>query len=52
MEVDAELIVFKGMAYSAEQPGMAAAIMKQNLKWFSHYLLGESMNCVACLPPK
>jgi dipeptidyl aminopeptidase/acylaminoacyl peptidase len=42
MEVDTELIIFKGMAYSSDQPGMNAAVMKQNLIWFSHYLLGES----------
>lgn len=44
MEVDTELILFKGMAYSSDQPGMNVAIMKQNLIWFSHYILGESMN--------
>lgn len=43
MEVDTELIIFKEMAYSSDQPGMNAAIMKQNLMWFSHYILGESM---------
>ncbi|RWS40166.1 S9 family peptidase [Bacillus mycoides] len=43
MEVDTELIIFKGMAYSPNQPGMNVAIMKQNLMWFSHYILGESM---------
>lgn len=43
MEVDTELIIFKGMAYSSDQPGMNVAIMKQNLIWFSHYILGESM---------
>ena len=43
MEVDTELIIFKGMAYSSDQPGMHVAIMKQNLMWFSHYILGESM---------
>ncbi|MBY0121657.1 S9 family peptidase [Bacillus sp. S/N-304-OC-R1] len=43
MEVDTELIIFKGMAYSSDQPGMNVAIMKQNLMWFSHYILGESM---------
>ncbi|PEB78189.1 peptidase S9 [Bacillus cereus] len=43
MEVDTELIIFKGMAYSPDQPGMNVAIMKQNLMWFSHYILGESM---------
>ncbi|WP_219375203.1 S9 family peptidase [Bacillus mycoides] len=43
MEVDTELIIFKGMAYSPDQPGINVAIMKQNLMWFSHYILGESM---------
>lgn len=43
MEVDTELIIFKGMAYSSDQPGVNVAIMKQNLMWFSHYILGESM---------
>ncbi|KKZ91244.1 S9 family peptidase [Bacillus wiedmannii] len=42
MEVDTELIIFKGMAYSPNQPGMNVAIMKQNLMWFSHYILGDS----------
>lgn len=44
IEVDTDLIIFKGMAYSSEQPGMTVAIMKQNLMWFSHYLPGESMD--------
>ncbi|AJG91841.1 dienelactone hydrolase family protein [Bacillus cereus] len=43
MEVDAELIIFKGMAYSSNQPGMNVAIMNQNFMWFSHYILGGSM---------
>ncbi|UPW81401.1 S9 family peptidase [Lysinibacillus sp. Ag94] len=43
MEVATELIIFKGMAYSSDQPGINVAIMKQNLMWFSHYILGESM---------
>ncbi|TBX72463.1 S9 family peptidase [Bacillus mycoides] len=43
MEVYTELIIFKGMAYSSDQPGIHVAIMKQNLMWFSHYILGESM---------
>lgn len=43
MEVDTELIIFKGMAYSSGQPGINRAIMKQNFMWFSHYILGESM---------
>ncbi|SHH91206.1 S9 family peptidase [Virgibacillus chiguensis] len=42
MEVDTELVIFKGMAYSSDQPEMNVAIMKQNLMWFSHYILGES----------
>ena len=43
MEVDTELIIFKEMAYSSDKPGVHVAIMKQNLMWFSHYILGESM---------
>jgi len=43
MGVDTEFIIFKGMAYSSDQPGINVAIMKQNLMWFSHYILGESM---------
>nr|WP_230504255.1 S9 family peptidase [Sutcliffiella rhizosphaerae] len=43
MEVDTELIIFKGMAYGADQPEVKVAIMKQNLMWFSHYILGENM---------
>jgi len=43
MKVDTELIIFKGMAYSSDQPGINMAIMKQNLMWFSHYIFGESM---------
>lgn len=31
------------MAFSSDQPGVNVAIMKQNLMWFSHYILGESM---------
>ncbi|MFD1019536.1 S9 family peptidase [Thalassobacillus hwangdonensis] len=43
MEVETELVIFKGMAYSSAHPGVNVAIMKQNLMWFSHYILGESM---------
>ncbi|MGM0846469.1 MAG: S9 family peptidase [Bacillota bacterium] len=43
MDVDTELVVFKDMAYSSDKPGMHVAIMKQNLMWFSHYILGESL---------
>lgn len=42
-EVATELVIFKGMAYSPDQPGINVAIMKQNIMWFSHYILGESM---------
>ncbi|QTD41813.1 S9 family peptidase [Sporosarcina sp. Te-1] len=49
MKVDTELIIFKGMAYSPDQPGMKVAIMKQNLMWFSHYILGESMKDLSVL---
>ena len=37
------IYLFDEMAYSPDQPGMNVAIMKQNLTWFSHYILGESM---------
>ncbi|NQD66129.1 S9 family peptidase [Bacillus haikouensis] len=43
MGVETELVIFKGMAYSSDQPGMNVAVMKQNLMWFSHYILGESL---------
>jgi hypothetical protein len=42
MKVESEFIIFKGMAYRSDQPGMNAGIMKQNLMWFSHYILGEN----------
>lgn len=42
MKMDTELISFKGMAYRPNQPGMTAAIMKKNLMWLSHYILGDS----------
>ncbi|TVX93290.1 alpha/beta hydrolase family protein [Paenibacillus agilis] len=43
MEVDTELIIFKEMGHSSDQPEVSVALMKQNLMWFSHYILGESM---------
>jgi dipeptidyl aminopeptidase/acylaminoacyl peptidase len=43
MGVETELVIFKGMAYSSEQPGMNVAVMEQNLRWFSRYVLGEGM---------
>ncbi|SHH71409.1 Dipeptidyl aminopeptidase/acylaminoacyl peptidase [Clostridium collagenovorans DSM 3089] len=42
MNIDSELVVFK-MGYSPENPNVTKAIMKQNLMWFSHYILGESL---------
>jgi len=42
MEVDTELVIFKGMAYRSDHPGIHMAIMKQNSMWFSHYILGGS----------
>lgn len=44
MGVDTELVLFDGMGYSSDKPGIHHAIMKQNLMWFSHYILGESMD--------
>jgi dipeptidyl aminopeptidase/acylaminoacyl peptidase len=41
MGVETELVVFKGMAYSSEQPGMNMAVMEQNLAWFLKYVIGE-----------
>ncbi|MDK2953717.1 MAG: hypothetical protein PWQ27_1100 [Kosmotoga sp.] len=43
MGVPVELVIFKGMGHGIHKPGIARAIMKQNLIWFSHYLLGEPM---------
>ncbi|WP_175987237.1 S9 family peptidase [Bacillus sp. Marseille-Q1617] len=43
MGVETDLVVIKGMAYSSEQPGVNAAVMEQNLGWFSKHVLGESM---------
>jgi dipeptidyl aminopeptidase/acylaminoacyl peptidase len=41
MGVETELVVFKGMAYSSEQPGVNMAVMEQNLGWFLERVLGE-----------
>ncbi|WP_099303362.1 S9 family peptidase [Bacillus sp. Marseille-P3800] len=40
--VDTELYLFKGMAYEANEPGLAVMIMEQNLRWFSQYLLDDN----------
>lgn len=42
--VPVELVIFKGMSHGFSKPGQSRAIMKQNLLWFSHYLLGESLD--------
>ncbi|WEG12588.1 S9 family peptidase [Pullulanibacillus sp. KACC 23026] len=39
--VETELVIFKGMKHGATKPGINRAILKQNLDWFSHYILGE-----------
>jgi dipeptidyl aminopeptidase/acylaminoacyl peptidase len=44
MGVATELVVFKGMQHGPEKPGLCRAIMTQNLHWFSHHILGESMD--------
>ena len=41
MGVETEFVVFKGMAYSSEQPGVNMAVMEQNLGWFLERVLGE-----------
>lgn len=44
MGVETELVIFKGMGHGSNKPGLNRAIMKQNLLWFSHFLLGESLD--------
>jgi dipeptidyl aminopeptidase/acylaminoacyl peptidase len=44
MNVPVRLVVFKGMGHNAEKPGFHRAIMKQNLAWLSHYLLGKPLD--------
>ncbi len=39
--VDTELVIFKNMAHGSNKPGITRAIMKQNLIWFCHHILGE-----------
>jgi dipeptidyl aminopeptidase/acylaminoacyl peptidase len=41
MGVETEFVVFKGMGYSSEQPGVNMAVMEQNLGWFLKRVLGE-----------
>ncbi|MCK4260260.1 MAG: S9 family peptidase [Halanaerobiales bacterium] len=44
MNVETELVIFKGMGHNSTKPGIHRAILKQNLIWFSHHILGESMD--------
>ncbi|MGF7060443.1 S9 family peptidase [Brassicibacter mesophilus] len=44
MGVETELVIFKGMGHVPDKPGFNRAIMKQNLLWFCHYILGESID--------
>lgn len=44
MGVESELVIFNGMGHVSEKPGFNRAIMKQNLMWFSHYILDETMD--------
>ncbi|WP_034756764.1 S9 family peptidase [Rossellomorea vietnamensis] len=39
MGVETELVVFKGMGYSSDKPGIHRAIMEQNLVWFLKWLV-------------
>lgn len=41
MGVETKLVIFKGMQHGSTKPGINRAILKQNLDWFSHYILGE-----------
>lgn len=52
MGVETELIIFKGMGHGSNKPRWNQAIMKQNLVWFCHYLLGESMDDLRNLSKK
>ncbi|MGG3915846.1 prolyl oligopeptidase family serine peptidase [Rossellomorea vietnamensis] len=39
MGVETELVVFEGMGYSSDKPGIHRAIMEQNLDWFLRWLV-------------
>ncbi len=43
MGIETELVIYKGMGHGSNKPGINRAIMKQNLMWFSHHILGESL---------
>jgi dipeptidyl aminopeptidase/acylaminoacyl peptidase len=42
--VPTELVIFKGMGHGSDKPGFNRAILKQNLIWFCHHIMGESMD--------
>jgi dipeptidyl aminopeptidase/acylaminoacyl peptidase len=44
MGVETDLVLFKGMQHGPDKPGLCRAIMTQNLLWFAHHILGESMD--------
>ncbi|ERJ11891.1 alpha/beta hydrolase family protein [Haloplasma contractile] len=44
LNIDTELVIFKGCNHYSGEPKQDLAIMKLNLKWFLHYLLNEPMN--------
>ena len=39
MGVETELVVFEGMGYSSDKPGIHRAIMEQNLSWFLQWMV-------------
>ena len=41
VDVETDLVIFKGMGHGPYKPGLRRAIMTQNLIWFSHHILGE-----------
>ncbi len=41
--VETRLVIFKEMRHGPDKPGLCRAIMKQNLGWFCHHILGESL---------
>lgn len=38
--VETELVIYKGMGHGSNKPGFNRAILKQNLEWFTHHILG------------
>ena len=42
--VETKFVLFNNMGHKAHNPNMQKTIMKQNLLWFSHYILGENLD--------